>query len=84
MAKMDTNRSSSIFSVPHIAQIRRNTAIPGIPSLYAVWPGQDIPGIADLLYRQAQEDRNHLLKIIAHHLRRETKQQLLNITAFKI
>lgn len=81
---MDINSLSLTFSAPHIAQITGRTAVSNASTLYAVWRGQYNPGIADLIYRQTQEERKHILKIIAHKLSRETKLQLLSLAAYRI
>jgi hypothetical protein len=81
---MEINSSSVIFSAPHVAQLTRRIVVSNPASIYAVWPGNDVPAVADCHYWQAREDRNSFLKVIAHNLRRETQQQLLNLIAFRI
>jgi len=79
---MDTNRLSKTLSTALNAQITKEAHASQIYLSYAAWAdGQGMSGIANFLFRHAQEERNHMMKILEYILKRGAKVEVTAIPA---
>ncbi|MDP4209223.1 MAG: ferritin [Bacteroidota bacterium] len=68
---MDKNRLSKTLSVALNIQITKEAHASQIYLSYASWAAsQGFGGIANFLFRHAQEERNHMMKILEYILKR--------------
>src|ERR1044071_176009 len=68
---MNTNRLSKTLEDALNAQITKEAHASQIYLSYAAWAdGQGMEGIANFLFRHAQEERNHMMKILEYILKR--------------
>ncbi len=71
---MDTNRISKTITAALNEQITKEAAASQIYLSYAAWAdGEGMGGIANFLFRHAQEERNHMMKILEYILKRGGK-----------
>lgn len=76
---MNTNRLSKTLVAALNAQITKEAYASQIYLSYAAWAdGQGMAGLAIFLFRHAQEERNHMMKMLEYILKRGGK---VNITA---
>ena len=79
---MNTNRLSKTLAAALNAQITKEAHASQIYLSYAAWAdSQGFGGIANFLFRHAQEERNHMMKILEYILKRGAKVQLTAIPA---
>ncbi|EIA09210.1 ferritin [Flavobacterium frigoris] len=79
---MNTNRLSKTISDALNAQITKEAHASQIYLSYAAWAdGQGFGGIANFLFRHAQEERNHMMKILEYILKRGAKVEVTAIPA---
>jgi|SRR5579872_548907 len=79
---MDTNRLSKTLTVALNAQMTKEAHAAQIYLSYAAWlcnNGYD--GIANFLFRHAEEERNHMMKILEYILERGAKAEVTAIPA---
>ncbi|MCJ7759135.1 MAG: ferritin [Gillisia sp.] len=68
---MNTNRLSKTIAAALNAQMTKEAHASQIYLSYAAWAdGQGFGGIANFLFRHAQEERNHMMKILEYILKR--------------
>jgi ferritin len=68
---MNTNRLSKTIAEALNAQMTKEAHASQIYLSYAAWAGrQGFGGIANFLFRHAQEERNHMMKILEYILKR--------------
>ena len=68
---MKTNRLSKTLEAALNAQITKEAHASQIYLSYAAWAdGHGMAGIANFLFRHAQEERNHMMKILEYILKR--------------
>jgi ferritin len=68
---MNTNRLSKTISAALNAQMTKEAHASQIYLSYAAWAEhQGFEGIANFLFRHAQEERNHMMKILEYILKR--------------
>src|SRR5882724_8834596 len=68
---METNRLSPAMQAGLNAQMTREAHASQIYLSYAAWAdGEGYGGIANFLFRHAQEERNHMMKILEYILER--------------
>jgi ferritin len=68
---MDTNRLSPAIAAALNAQMTKEAHASQIYLSYAAWADKEgYGGIADFLFRHAQEERNHMMKILEYILKR--------------
>ena len=71
---METNRLSKKIQEALNAQMTREASASQIYLSYAAWAaGQGYGGIANFLFRHANEERNHMMKILEYILERGAK-----------
>ena len=71
---MNTNRLSKTMEAALNAQITKEAVASQIYLSYAAWAdGNGMAGIANFLFRHAQEERNHMMKILEYILKRGGK-----------
>ena len=71
---MNTNRLSKTIEAALNSQITKEAAASQIYLSYAAWAeAQGMAGIANFLFRHAQEERNHMMKILEYILKRGGK-----------
>jgi ferritin len=71
---MNTNRLSKNLAAALNAQITKEAHASQIYLSYAAWAdGNGMSGIANFLFRHAQEERNHMMKILEYILKRGGK-----------
>ena len=71
---MNTNRLSKTLAAALNAQMTKEAHASQIYLSYAAWADrQGIGGIANFLFRHAQEERNHMMKILEYILKRGGK-----------
>ena len=79
---MNTNRLSKTLEAALNAQITKEAHASQIYLSYAAWAdGQGMEGIANFLFRHAQEERNHMMKILEYILKRGGKVKITAIPA---
>ena len=68
---MNTNRLSKTLATALNAQMTKEASASQIYLSYAAWAeNQGLSGIANFLFRHAQEERNHMMKILEYILKR--------------
>lgn len=79
---MDTNRLSTTVAEALNAQMTREAHASQIYLSYAAWTHhQGFVGIANFLFRHAQEERNHMMKIFEYILKRGSEVEVTAIPA---
>lgn len=79
---MNINRLSKTLTAALNAQITKEAHAAQIYLSYAAWAdGKGFTGIANFLFRHAQEERNHMMKILEYILKRGAAVQLTAIPA---
>ena len=79
---MDTNRLSKTLAAALNAQISKEAHASQIYLSYAAWAdNQGFSGIANFLFRHAQEERSHMMKILEYILKRGAVVQVAAIPA---
>lgn len=79
---MNTNRLSKTISAALNAQMTKEAHASQIYLSYAAWAGrQGFSGIANFLFRHAQEERNHMMKILEYILKRGAEVEVATIPA---
>ena len=78
--KMNTNRLSEKMTTALNAQMTKEAHAAQIYLSYGAWAdSQGYGGIANFLFRHAQEERNHMMKILEYILKRGSKVQVTSI-----
>ncbi|GAC1453631.1 MAG: ferritin [Chitinophagaceae bacterium] len=79
---MNTNRLSKTLAAALNAQMTKEAHASQIYLSYAAWAdSQGFGGIANFLFRHAQEERNHMMKILEYILKRGAEAQVTAIPA---
>jgi len=79
---MNTNRLSKTLAAALNAQMTKEAHASQIYLSYAAWADrQGFGGIANFLFRHAQEERNHMMKILEYILKRGAEVQVAAIPA---
>lgn len=79
---MNTNRLSNILAAALNVQMTKEAHASQIYLSYAAWAdSQGFGGIANFLFRHAQEERNHMMKILEYILKRGAKVLVTGIPA---
>ena len=79
---MDTNRLTKTIAGALNAQMTNEAAAAQIYLSYASWADHaGFEGIANFLFRHAQEERNHMMKILEYILERGAKAKVVAIPA---
>lgn len=79
---MNTNRLSTTLAAALNAQMTKEAHASQIYLSYAAWAdNQGFGGIANFLFRHAQEERNHMMKILEYILKRGAEVQVTAIPA---
>lgn len=79
---MNTNRLSKTLTAALNAQITKEAHAAQIYLSYASWAdSQGYTGIANFLFRHAQEERDHMMKICGYVLKRGAEVQITAIPA---
>jgi ferritin len=79
---MNTNRLSKTLEAALNTQITKEAHASQIYLSYAAWAdGHGMEGIANFLFRHAQEERNHMMKILEYILKRGGKVTITAIPA---
>ena len=79
---MKTNRISKTIAAALNAQMTKEAHASQIYLSYAAWAGnQGFGGIANFLFRHAQEERNHMMKILEYILKRGADVKVTAIPA---
>src|SRR5436305_9019959 len=79
---MDTNRLSEKINIALNEQMTKEAHASQIYLSYAAWAdSQGFGGIANFLFRHAQEERNHMMKILEYILKRGGQVQVTAIPA---
>ena len=79
---MNTNRLSSTLNQTLNAQLTKEAHASQIYLSYASWANnQGYAGVANFLFRHAQEERNHMMKILEYILERGGKVKIEAIPA---
>ena len=79
---MNTNRLSKTIQEALNTQMTKEAHASQIYLSYGAWAdGQGFEGIANFLFRHAQEERNHMMKILEYILKRGGKVQVAAIPA---
>jgi ferritin len=79
---MNTNRLSKTLAAALNTQITKEALASQIYLSYAAWAdSQGFSGIANFLFRHAQEERNHMMKILEYILKRGAEVQVTAIPA---
>jgi len=79
---MDTNRLSEKMLAALNSQVTKEAHAAQIYISYASWASdQGYDGIANFLFRHAQEERNHMMKILEYILERGAKPKIEAIPA---
>lgn len=79
---MKTNRLSKTLAGALNAQMTKEAHASQIYLSYAAWAESNgFNGVANFLFRHAQEERNHMMKIIAYILKRGAGVQITTIPA---
>ncbi len=79
---MNTNRISKTLTAALNTQITKEASASQIYLSYAAWAdGQGMAGLANFLFRHAQEERNHMMKMLEYILKRGAKVIITAIPA---
>lgn len=79
---MNTNRLSKTITAALNAQMTKEAHASQIYLSYAVWAnGRGFAGIANFLFRHAQEERNHMMKIVEYIFKRGGEVKVTTIPA---
>lgn len=79
---MKTNRLSEKLTISLNSQITKEAHASQIYLSYGVWAdNQGYDGIAHFLFRHAQEERNHMMKLLEYVLKRGAKVKVTAIPA---
>ena len=79
---MNTNRLSKTITAALNAQMTKEAHASEIYLSYAAWAEhQGFSGIANFLFRHAQEERNHMMKILEYILKRGAEVKVTAIPA---
>src|SRR6185436_8881891 len=79
---MNTNRLSTTIEAALNTQITKEAHASQIYLSYAAWAdGHGMEGIANFLFRHAQEERNHMMKILEYILKRGGNVRITAIAA---
>jgi ferritin len=79
---MNTNRLSKTLAAALNAQMTKEAHASQIYLSYAAWAdNQGFGGIANFLFRHAEEERNHMMKILEYILKRGAEVQVTAIPA---
>lgn len=79
---MNTNRLSKIITNALNAQVTKEAHASQIYLSYAAWAeGKGFSGIANFLFRHAEEERNHMMKIMEYILKRGAQAKIDAIPA---
>jgi ferritin len=79
---MNTNRLSKTISAALNAQMTKEAHASQIYLSYAAWADHEgFGGVANFLFRHAQEERNHMMKILEYILKRSAKVHITAIPA---
>jgi len=79
---MDTNRLSASLTEALNSQLTKEAHASQIYLSYAAWTdGLGFSGVANFLFRHAQEERNHIMKILEYILKRGGKVTIAAIPA---
>jgi ferritin len=79
---MKTNRLSKELAAALNAQVTKEAAASQIYLSYAAWAEHEgFSGIANFLFRHAQEERNHMMKILEYILKRGAPVTVMAIPA---
>lgn len=79
---MNTNRLSKTLAAALNAQVTKEAYASQIYLSYAAWAdGQGLAGLANFLFRHAQEERNHMMKMLQYILKRGGKVIITAIPA---
>ncbi len=79
---MDTNRLSKTLTAALNDQMTKEAHAAQIYLSYAAWLShKGFSGIANLLFRHAEEERNHMIKILEYILERGAKVEIDSIPA---
>ena len=79
---MNTNRLSKTLAAALNAQMSKEAHASQIYIAYAAWADhQGFGGIANFLFRHAQEERNHMMKILEYILKRGAEVKVTAIPA---
>lgn len=79
---MNTNRLSKTIAAALNAQITKEAYASQLYLSYAAWAdGHGMEGVANFLFRHAQEERNHMMKILEYILKRGGKVIITAIPA---
>jgi ferritin len=79
---MNKNRLSKTITAALNAQLTKEAHASQIYLSYAAWAGrQGFGGIANFLFRHAQEERNHMMKILEYILKRGAEVAVTAIPA---
>lgn len=79
---MNTNRLSKTLTAALNEQMTKEAHASQIYLSYGAWAGsQGFGGIANFLFRHAQEERNHMMKILEYILNRGAVVEVTNVPA---
>lgn len=79
---MDTNRLSATLTAALNEQLTKEAHASQIYLSYAAWAdSQGLGGVANFLFRHAQEERNHMMKILEYILKRGGRVSISAIPA---
>jgi ferritin len=79
---MNTNRLSKTITAALNAQMTKEAHASQIYLSYAAWAErQGFSGIANFLFRHAQEERNHMMKLLEYILKRGAEVKVIAIPA---
>ncbi len=79
---MNTNRLSKTIAAALNVQMTKEAHASQIYLSYAAWAGrQGFGGIANFLFRHAQEERNHMMKILQYILKRGAEVKVTAVPA---
>jgi ferritin len=79
---MDTNRLSKTLTAALNSQMTKEAHASQIYLSYASWAeNQGFSGIANFLFRHAEEERNHMMKILEYILQRGSMVNIISIPA---
>ena len=79
---MDTNRLSKPIEIALNEQMTKEAYASQIYLSYAAWADSEaLSGVANFLFRHAQEERNHMMKILEYILKRGAKVTVTAIPA---
>src|SRR6478752_3735073 len=79
---MNTNRLSATLASALNDQMTKEAHASQIYLSYAAWAdSQGLGGVANFLFRHAQEERNHMMKILEYILKRGSQVKVIAIPA---